>query len=81
MENKEKIEKILNYHKANNPDIDIIKVTTTRYYEIPKESVRSARKREDLLKEWFDTYSATSNHAYRDSSLLLQHFNDDIEVA
>jgi len=69
-----KVKAALEFHKENNPGVKIIKVTTTRYYAIPKYAAKNS---EEILKEWFEKYDATSSHAFRDGSLLIQHFNND----
>lgn len=74
----ERIKAILKFHREKNPGVKIIKVTTTRYYEIPSYSSTPVS---DLLKEWFHDYPLERHHAFRESSLLIQHFNnDEIEV-
>lgn len=71
------IKKILKFHKKSNPGVTVVKVTTTRYYEIREGS---SEKPEYLMEEWFKKYSPFRSHAYRDGSLLVEHFNDDAEI-
>ena len=73
----ERIKNILNLHVEQNPGVKLVKVTTTRWYEIPASS---SEKPEDLLQEWFRKCSINRSHSFRDSSLLVEHFNDDQKV-
>jgi hypothetical protein len=72
-----KIKKILDYHKTSHPGVKIVTVTTTRYYEIP---AYASTPTEELLEEWFKEFSSTRSHAFRDQSLLIEHFNDDAKI-
>lgn len=74
--NKE-IEEILKEHKKINPTVELVKVTITRWYEIPKYSLES---NPDILKEWFQEFSINRSHAFRDNSVLLQYFNNDEKI-
>jgi len=74
---KEKIKTILDYHRTEHPGVKIVTVTLTRYYEIPAYASTPA---EELLKEWFKEFSSTRPHAFRDQSLLIEHFNDDAKI-
>jgi len=74
---KQRIKNILDYHVQKNPGVRLVKVTTTRWYEIP---AGSSGRPDDLLQEWFCTCSATKRHAFRDDSLLLEYFNDDQKI-
>jgi len=71
----DKIRKILESHLANNPGKKLVKVTTTRWYQIGSSEDESR-----LLDEWFKKFSPSASHAYRDHSLLIEHFNDDAKV-
>jgi hypothetical protein len=73
----ETIKKILQYHKLMNKGVKIIKVTTTRYYQIPEGT---SLETNELLKEWFKDFPVDRRHAFRDSSLLIEHFNDDAKI-
>ena len=73
----EKIKRILDFHKKKHPGVKLVKVTITRYYQIPAGTSTPA---EDLLKEWFEEFSTTRTHAFRDGSLLIDHFNDDAKI-
>jgi hypothetical protein len=73
----EKIKSILKYHKDIHPGVKLVKVTLTRYYEIP---VYTSTPAEELLEEWFKEFPSTRCHAFRDASLLIEHFNDDGKV-
>jgi hypothetical protein len=57
--------------------VKIIKVTTTIYYQIPKGT---SLETNELLKEWFKDFSVDRRHAFRDSYLLIEHFNDDAKI-
>jgi len=72
----DKIKKILEYHKEQHPGVKFIKVTTTRWYEIPAGTSNES----ELLEEWFKEFPASKGHAFRDGSLLLEHFNDDAKI-
>jgi len=52
----------------------VIKVTTTRYYEIRKGY--TSQTISELSEEWFKEYG-NSSHAFRDGSLAFEIFNDD----
>ena len=73
----ENIRQILNAHVAKYPGTRIVKVTSTHYYEVPGGSSEDPQ---DLIHEWFPTFSISRGHAYRDGSLLISHFNDDARV-
>jgi hypothetical protein len=73
----DKIKKILNYHREHCPGVTIVKVTTTKYYEIP---AGSSIPTSELLKEWFEDNPTSKRHAFRDSSLLIDHWNNDAKV-
>jgi hypothetical protein len=77
MTDQERVKAILEYHKEKNKGVKIVKVTTTRYYEIPTYTSQDS---DELLKEWFERFNTTSTHAFRDGSLLIQHFNGDAKV-
>jgi len=72
-----RVQKILDSHRERNSGVTIVKITTTRYYEIPKHS---STNKEALMNEWFEDFSPSSSHAFRDGSLLIEHFNDDAEI-
>lgn len=69
----EKIKKILQSHKKAYPGAKIVAVTTTRYYQIPEGTSIPVP---ELLEEWFKKTPIHQTHAFRDQSLLLEHFND-----
>jgi hypothetical protein len=73
----ERIKNILNFHVKQNPGVKLVKVTTTRWYEIP---AYSSTEPQELLKEWFKETPIGRGHAFRDGSLLLEHFNDDEKI-
>lgn len=73
----ERVKEILKFHRGKFPGSKIVKVTTTRYYEIREGS---SEKPEDLIEEWFSKYPVSRSHAYRDGSLLIEHFNNDAGV-
>jgi len=68
---------ILVHHKNTHPGVKIVKVTTTRYYEIPRHSGTDSAA---LMKEWFEDFAVTSSHAFRDGSLLIHDFNNDAKI-
>jgi hypothetical protein len=73
----ERIKEILKYHSEKNPGVKIVKVTTTRYYEIPASASTPAN---ELMKEWFHDYPLERHHAFREHSQLIEHFNGDEEI-
>jgi hypothetical protein len=70
----EKINNILICHKKNNPGCKIVKVTISRWYEIPPGTSTSDS---EIIEEWFKKTPVSKCHAFRDNSLLIQCFNDD----
>jgi uncharacterized protein YbaR (Trm112 family) len=82
----EKVEKLLEYHKSKNQGVRFLKITTTRWYEIPDGSITDEKSQhyfnneEELIDEWFKKNSIGHSHAFRDGSLLLQYFNDDAKI-
>lgn len=68
----EHIKEILQYHSHKHPTTTIVKVIVERWYEIPVNYSRT----EELLKEWFQDFSPSSSHAFRDDSLLIQKFGE-----
>lgn len=73
----EKIKKLLQGHKKAYPDAKIIAVTTTRYYQIPEGTSTPVP---ELLEEWFKKTPIHQTHAFRDQSLLVEHFNDNVKI-
>jgi hypothetical protein len=69
---------ILRGHKKRFSGSRFVKVTTTRWYEIPAGTSEDA---EDLITEWFLDTPISRSHAFRDGSLLIEHFNDDAKIA
>ena len=69
-----RVKKILDYHLQKNVGSRLVKVTTTRWYEIPTGTSTSP---EELLKEWFENFPVTRSHNFRDGSLLMEYFNED----
>ena len=63
--------------KKAHPGVKIVKVTTTRWYEIP---AGTSTNDTELLKEWFEETPITRSHAFRDTSLLMEHFNRDEKI-
>jgi hypothetical protein len=74
---KQDIKKTLENHLTSHPGSKLVKVTTTRWYEIP---AGTSTPDGELLKEWFDTTPISRSHAFRDGSLLLEIFNDDATI-
>jgi hypothetical protein len=73
----EHVKDILNFHTKKNPGSKLVKVTLTRWYEIPGTS---SEVPEELMAEWFNKYPSTRPHAYRDHSLLVEYFNGDHKI-
>lgn len=73
----EKIKSILEFHKKKHPGVKLVKVTTTRWYEIPAGTSMSD---DELLQDWFKNTPTTRSHAFRDGSLLVEYFNNDEKV-
>jgi hypothetical protein len=73
---KEQIKKILKFHQEKT-GCKLIKVTTTKYYQI---SAGTSTEPEVLIEEWFKKFPISRSHAGRDSSILVEHFNDDAEI-
>jgi hypothetical protein len=73
----EHVKDILNFHTKKNPGAKLVKVTLTRWYEIP---ATSSEDHKELMQEWFDKYPSTRPHAYRDHSLLVEYFNGDHRI-
>jgi hypothetical protein len=73
----EKVKEILKDHADKYPGVKFVKITTTRWYEIP---ANSSTPPEELLEEWFKKFSISRTHAFRDGSLLIEHFNDDAKI-
>jgi hypothetical protein len=68
---------ILKYHKEKFPGVKLVKVTTTRWYEIP---VCTSTPAGEIVKEWFKESPIHKSHAFRDGSLLIEYFNDDAKI-
>ena len=75
MNEKEKIKNILDTHQKKT-GCKIVKVTTTRWYEIP---VGTSTPDSEIIDEWFKKTPISRSHAFRDRSLLIECFNDDVE--
>jgi hypothetical protein len=73
----ERIKKLLQGHKRAYPNCTIVRVTTTRYYQIPEGTSTPVP---ELLKEWFKKTPVTQVHAFREHSLLIEHFEDNATV-
>ena len=69
---------ILNYHVETHKGVKLVKVTTTRWYEIPEGT---STPDSEILTEWFANTSISRRHAFRDSSLLLEYFNNDAKIS
>ena len=73
---KDKIKAILKEH-VKKTGAKIVKVTTTKYYEIPASPFKTPT---ELMDEWFKKFSISRSHAFRDASLLIEHFNEDCQI-
>ena len=65
-----KIRALLKRHLKIHPGSKVVRVTITRWYEIP---AGNSTPDKELMNEWFKEYPLSRHHAYRESSVLLEH--------